>query len=326
MSETEKCPVIHKVTDAKECPVDHKESKMDKDLADLDREFDEIGDNPSMKQYRKLKRVMASITSFYENGTKTKYENYLQQCENIKELDVDYAALKAQIEALDSKPAFKGHPKVIQYREFLDKEMESFAFKKESMEKRKVEFFELHEWSGVINKVCRWLEDNLDTYALEVIPDLKGKVQPKEVRKLTPEEVKLYSKGLDEISYNLKESQDFFQAGVDGRMKLFHNIETEIIEAQIEALKKNAPESARSVLLMNEFVQDLEISKSHDDDSAEVLKRREKMLRNHRAYLKVLLYHTEKLKVLTDLPPPEERKYDAKWTWLSKVEVEESKK
>ena len=271
---------------------------------------------------------MASITGFYENGTKKKYENYLQQCENIKELEVDYAALKAQIAALDSKPAFKGHPKTIQYREFLEKELESFEKKRTSMEEKKKEFFELHEWSGVINEVCRWLEDNLDNYALEVIPDLQGKIKPKQVKQLNEEEIKKYSKGLDEISYNLKESQDFFQAGVDGRMKLFHSIEQEIIEGQLDALKRCAPDSARSVLLANELLQDLEIAKSHDDDSEEVLKRREKMLRNHRAYLKVLLYHTEKLKVLTDLPPPKERVYDPKWTWLSKVETEnkESKK
>jgi hypothetical protein len=52
---------------------------------------------------------------------------------------------------------------------------------------------------------------------------------------------------------------------------------------------------------------------ANDDESEESLKRKEKMLRNHRAYLKVLRYHTEKLKVLTDLPAPEKREYDAKW-------------
>lgn len=268
---------------------------------------------------------MSSITSFYENGTKKKYENYLQMCSNIDELDKDFNAAKAQRDALDSKPAFKGHPKVLQYREFLDKELESFAEKKKSMEKKKKEFFDLHQWSGVINEVCRWLETNLDAYALEVIPDLKGKIEVKEVVQLSSEQVKIYSKGLDEISYNLKESQDFFQAGVDGRMKLYHDIEQEIISSQIQALKQVAPDSARSVLLMEELDQDLQFAKSHDDESEETLKRRQKMLRNHRAYLKVLLYHTEKLKVLTDLPPPEKRQYDPKWTWLSNVEAQEKK-
>lgn len=70
MSE-EKCPVIHKVSGGasegggEKCPVDHQapQSKLDKDLASLDQEFDSIEvNNPSLKQYRKLKRVMASIT------------------------------------------------------------------------------------------------------------------------------------------------------------------------------------------------------------------------------------------------------------------------
>ena len=60
---------------------------------------------------------------------------------------------------------------------------------------------------------------------------------------------------------------------------------------------------------------------SNDDDSAEAMARREKMLRNHRAYLKVLQYHTDKLKVLQDLPPPEQRVYDAKWTFISRIDV-----
>ena len=52
----------------------------------------------------------------------------------------------------------------------------------------------MHVWSGVINEVCRWLEDNLDAYALEVIPDLK--IQARPVQQLTPEQVKIYSKVL----------------------------------------------------------------------------------------------------------------------------------
>lgn len=330
MSE-EKCPVIHKVSGggAGECPVPHaarQETKLDKDLADLDREFDEIEvNNPSLKQYRKLKRVMASITGFYENGTKKKHANYLQMETNLNNLLTDIAAVEAQLAALKAKESFAGHPKVLQYREFLEEELERFTKKKESMERKKQEFYDLHVWSGVINEVCRWLEDNLDSYAVEVIPELKGKIHPKPPRQLTPEEVRQYSKGLDEISFNLKESQDFFQAGVDGRLKIYHAIEQEIIQGQIDALKRVAPESIRTSMLMGELVQDLEYVQSNDDDSRDALARREKMLRNHRAYLKVLQYHTDKLKVLQDLPPPEEREYDPKYTWLSKLLPEEKK-
>lgn len=74
-------------------------------------------------------------------------------------------------------------------------------------------------------------------------------------------------------------------------------------------------------MLLQELEQDMQYVQSNDDDSEEALQRRSKMLRNHRAYLKVLEYHTDKLKVLVDLPPPEERVYDPKWTFISKIET-----
>lgn len=320
---------------------------MDRDLAALDREFDEIGgrvggEHPSLKQYRKLKRVMSSITGFYANGTTKKKANYDAMVANLEMLEVDVKACQAQLAALDSHPGFRGHPKALQYRQFLEGELRTFDAKRVSMEAKKKEFYDLHVWSGVINQVCEWLEANLDSYALEVIPELRGKVEPRPVRQLSPDEVKQYSKGLDEISYNLQESQDFFQASVDGRLKLFHDIEKLIVRKQMETLMAAAPESERTQVLLSELAADYEHVAEQDDESEEALKRKEKMLRNHRAYLvrweggwkggkesmlthlcrqKVLRYHTEKLKVLTDLPPPEERVYDAKWTWLSKVDA-----
>ncbi len=193
------------------------------------------------------------------------------------------------------------------------------------MESKKKEFFELHQWSGVINQVCRWLEDNLDAYALDVIPELKGKIVARPVQELTPDQVRQYSKGLDEISHNLVESQDFFQAGLDGRLKVYHRIEKEIVEHQMDALRAAAPESMRTAMLLLELQQDLDYVNSNDDDSREAVARREKMLRNHRAYLKVLQYHTDKLKVLVDLPPPEQRVYDPKWTFISRIDVPKPK-
>ena len=104
---------------------------------------------------------------------------------------------------------------------------------------------------------------------------------------LTSEQIKKYSRGLDEISYNLEESKDFFQAGIDGRLAVYHSVEQEIIQLQLEALHSTAPESIRTAMLMPELTQDLEYVQQNDDKSPEALARREKMLRNHRAYLKV---------------------------------------
>jgi hypothetical protein len=81
---------------------------------------------PSLKQYRKLKRVMASITGFYENGTKKKLANYQTMADNLARLDQDVRAARAQLAALEARSEFAGHPKVLQYREFIEGELEVF--------------------------------------------------------------------------------------------------------------------------------------------------------------------------------------------------------
>jgi hypothetical protein len=84
---------------------------------------------------------MASITGFYLNGTKKKLENYQTMVENLKSLDTDLAAVRAQLAALEARSEFSGHPKVAQYKEFLEGELQTFLKKKESMEaKKKVRF------------------------------------------------------------------------------------------------------------------------------------------------------------------------------------------
>lgn len=51
--------------------------------------------------------------------------------------------------------------------------------------------------------------------------------------KLTPAEYLLYKGGLEEVTYNLQESQDFFDASLDGRLNKYHEIEKNLIEAQL---------------------------------------------------------------------------------------------
>jgi hypothetical protein len=49
------------------------------------------------------------------------------------------------------------------------------------------------------------------------------------------DEYRAYAKALDEITYNLQESQDFFDASLDGRLKNYHQLEKCMIEAQLQA-------------------------------------------------------------------------------------------
>lgn len=319
---SEKCPVIHKVTDTggpSKCPVDVKANTSDVNIPSPDS-IDAI-ETPSIKEYRSLKRVMGSITQFYLSGSEKKAKNYEAMIGHLKAIDEDLDMVKAQLEALVSD-RYNGHPKQQQYREILTSELESLQLKRKDMQERTDEFLELRDWSKVINEVCCWLEANFDYYALQNIVGLE-----KKLANVTPPEplddatTKIYSRGLDEISYNLEESQDFFQAAIDGRLQLFHEIEAEIIQAQIDVLAKFPENNARRIALTEDLEMDLNYVELNDDSSKEALHRKKKMLANHQAYLKVLKFHTDKLGALTDLPPKAQREYDPKYTFVAKLPV-----
>lgn len=185
---------------------------------------------------------------------------------------------------------------------------------KEQFLAKQKDFKELHEWSLTIVKVCEWLELVLDDYCaknLDLPQKMKDKMKP--VPELTEEEAKKYFKGLDEITYNLSESQDFFQASVDGRLNRYHDVERRIIETQIAALQQFPEDSPRRMYVEGELQKDLEYVKNNMKESPEALRRREKMLKNHAEFCKVLKYYKDKLKVLGYVDDGQERKYDTRF-------------
>lgn len=91
-------------------------------------------------------------------------------------------------------------------------------------------FHDLHEWGLKIVDTMNWLEGNLKHYANQ---KLNTEFEVVDIR-LTPEQYKLYKAGLAEVTYNLQESQDFFEASLDGRLHLYHEIERDMIKAQLE--------------------------------------------------------------------------------------------
>ena len=101
--------------------------------------------------------------------------------------------------------------------------------------------------------------------------------------------------GLDEVVYNLRESQDFFAASLDGRLTRYHNIEKEIIETQLEAIRKFPEDNPRRMYIENELLKDLEYVGSNMEESPETTARREKMLNSHNEFYLVLMYNKEKL-------------------------------
>ena len=59
---------------------------------------------------------------------------------------------------------------------------------------------------------------------------------------------------MDEIVYNLEESQDFFAASLDGRLNKYHNIEKEIILSQLTAIRQFPEDNPRRVYIEGNFI------------------------------------------------------------------------
>ena len=67
-----KCPVEHNAPNSEEKPKENvtlENDESDEEEDSEDEELNKIGTKPSVKQYKKLKKVMSSITSFYANGS-----------------------------------------------------------------------------------------------------------------------------------------------------------------------------------------------------------------------------------------------------------------
>eukprot|EP01116_Phalansterium_solitarium_P010599 TRINITY_DN2556_c0_g1_i1.p2 TRINITY_DN2556_c0_g1~~TRINITY_DN2556_c0_g1_i1.p2 ORF type:complete len:319 (+),score=136.37 TRINITY_DN2556_c0_g1_i1:112-1068(+) len=295
------CPVIHKFTD-------HSHSTEAPPVA-----VEEIDENPSMAEYKRLRKVMGQITKFYRDGSELKRRNMEGVSEQIAKLEVDERMAQAQLAVLDSTPGFKIHPKAKEYRRPLRDEVEGLQKQKDAYQAKHKEFQDLFEWSKTIVQICEWLEANLDDYCskkLELPQKIVETLQPP--RELNPDEVKAYSRGLDEIVYNLQESQDFFAASVDGRLNKYHNVEKALIEAQLEALKAFPEDSDRRLFITAELEKDLDYVMGNMALTPEVEKRRHKMLRSHQEYLHVLRYQREKLQAL-NVDLTEERKFDSRF-------------
>eukprot|EP01091_Cochliopodium_minus_P012260 TRINITY_DN3681_c0_g1_i1.p1 TRINITY_DN3681_c0_g1~~TRINITY_DN3681_c0_g1_i1.p1 ORF type:complete len:353 (-),score=128.24 TRINITY_DN3681_c0_g1_i1:118-1176(-) len=335
MDNEEKCPVIHRVTDevsdnneikvVGKCPVDHNKKEEIKENIQIegeeeveeedseDEELSKIGKTPSVTEYKKLKKVMSSITSFYANGSSKKKANYDFVKDALERLEIDLNMVNDQLKVLDN-PLYKGHPKLKTFMNDLNEEKDSLESKREILKHKLENYKDLYKWSKKINEVCQWLESNLADYVSDKIPELKGKIRYNKMPPLTKEQIKIYSKGLDEIKHNLEESRDFFQAAVDGRLQKFHEIEKRIINAQLEVLKKYDEENPRRVYIEQELTKDLEYVSNNSKDEPQTKERRTKMLVLHKNYLHVLKYHTDKLNVLNDIQE-NEKTYDPKFSY-----------
>jgi len=301
------CPVtIHKITDTSpfagtngekpQCPVVH-----------LD--IDDISDSPSVQEYKRLRRIMGMITKFYRDGSNKKKENWESVRDELEKLEFDQSMTQAQLNALN-QPSFRSHPKQIEYRTALNEEMEGRNKEKEKYLVKQKEFFDLYEWSKGIVTVCEWLEMSIDDYCKKMELPERIKKHIKTPPELKPEQISTFSTGLDEITHNLAESQDFFQASIDGRLIKYHGIEKKLIEDQLEAVRRFSEDAPRRQYIEAELLKDLEYVESNMVDTPESINRKEKMLSNHQEFLAVLKFTREKLHLL---PTPASQQYDSKY-------------
>lgn len=320
------CPVTKQQG---ECPVNNKENseKVEKKITLINEEnqFEskdeykepEIEDfsnlEPNEKEYRILKRTMGTIKKFYLDGTKAKKSQYDYATEQIEKLQKDIDMCKAQLQAFSDKPSFKAHLKQKEYKKLLDEDLQHLNKQLKEREEQQKEYKDLYEWSQQINKIQEWLEANLEEYCVTHL-ELKGRENLKKPAELTREEKNIYSRGLDEIMNNLNESHDFFQASVDGRLLEFQYMELEIIQAQLEVLKKFPEDSTRREYFQDIFEKDLKYIQQRIESGEDKVeeKRREKMLKMHTEFLKLLRFFRFKWNLLNE--DIGEKNYDPKFT------------
>jgi len=260
---------------------------------------EDFSDSPSTKEYKKLQRIMQVMVNFYVRGTENKKTQLEDVAEQMKKMEVDLQMILEQKDVLKQFPPF--HPKRSEYETDLDREYKNLSSQKEEYVSKEKEFAQLYEWSQGIVKSVKWLQGNLEDYANSVLL-----MDPKlEVRSLemSSEQFFAYIRGLNEITYNLQESQDFFNASLDGRLRTFHQLEKCMIEAQLQIIRKYPEDSPRRMFIENELIKDLEYVENNMKENPKVISHREKMLSMHQDFFALLKWQRKRLKrLLTEEP------------------------
>ncbi len=240
-------------------------------------------------------------------------------------MSFDIYQSKEQLKVLESEEnsKFRAHLKWKEYVQELKDEAERLEKERLEIEIKRDHYKKLSIWSDKIVSICEWLELNLDDFANRNIVDLPEALKKEtaenasKLRALSDEEVEQYAKGLDEITHNLTESRDFFEASVDGRMTEYQTVQAEIIKVQLKALQQFPKEdNPRRDYIEATLEEDLEYIEKQirEAATAPVQNRRQKMLKMHKDFLQVLKFFTDKLHVLK--LDPTKRSYDPQFTDL----------
>lgn len=181
----------------------------------LDYVFNEkdLSLDPQLKEYKKLQRIMGVMIKFYERGARTKKEQLDKIMNDLETMKVDEQMIKDQIEAVKKFP--DSHPKKLEYISGLEKELSQLEKVRSEFIPKSKHWKDLYEWSEKIVEIVNWLGRKLEEYANA---KLGTKLETNDEKSdFTVEKFRIYKRGLEEITYNLQESQDFFDASLDGR-------------------------------------------------------------------------------------------------------------
>eukprot|EP01127_Copromyxa_protea_P005294 TRINITY_DN15243_c0_g1_i1.p1 TRINITY_DN15243_c0_g1~~TRINITY_DN15243_c0_g1_i1.p1 ORF type:complete len:381 (-),score=143.80 TRINITY_DN15243_c0_g1_i1:30-1073(-) len=250
-----------------------------------------------MKEYKKMARVMKVMVRFYVRGEAAKKAQHEDVVVEMEKIDFNLEMAEKQLAALQKFPSF--HPKRKEYEAGLTEEMEELKKVRAKYQKQADGFHDLHEWGLKIVDTMNWLEGNLKHYANQKL----ATDFPLEDIRLTPELYKIYKAGLAEVTYNLQESQDFFEASLDGRLHLYHEIERDMIKAQLEVLKAYPEGGDRVNHFVPELEADLAFVLGNMEDNPKVRKHRERMQQMHKDFFALLKWQRKKMIAILENEP-----------------------
>jgi len=259
---------------------------------------DDFDENISMNEFKKLGRIMKIMVSFYERGSEAKLDQKKRSEDEVKKVEEVQRLMEARIKVLEEFPSY--HPKKQSYESDLKYDLSQLLEHKKRYVDQLQNFTQLYEWGLGIVETMQWLQDSLVDYASEVLNLTELK---RESPKITTEKYLKYKRGLEEVTYNLQESQDFFEASLDGRLQLYHQLEKCMIEAQIGVLHQFSDDNPRKSPDMEELQQDLEFIITTMTVNPTVTKRRERMKAMHSDFFAVLKWQRERLiKMIEESP------------------------
>jgi len=254
-------------------------------------EAEDANDTPTIAEYKKLKRVMRIMTKFYEDGSVAKLDQAQAMEEELRKVETDLSMVEKQLEVLRTFPV---HPKRTSYEKELTEEEEKLKKIQKNFSQKVTEYRNLFEWSLGIVEVTKWLGSGLDDYCVNYLKMDLG-ITPKPLPRPTKETFEKHKQGLEEVHLNLTESQDFFQASLDGRLRKYHQIEKDIIEAQQKVIAEFPPVNPRKAHWDEELQKDLDFVADNMKETPQAMQKRGRMLDMHRDFVNTLSWFKAKL-------------------------------